>query len=325
MRYRFAKPADLETLLALLPPSFEPSPRVRESLVELWRSLIADGSSRITVVEDPEQPASHTVQAIGASAFVNDNFVRAYLADPYPNLSAEIYERILEGQSPLLSEREIGVANSGDGLNLVMLHFALRNPNLDDAKTQQVMVAVNAAFFFFYGGYRLKLALQEVYGRQAAEYMKAGGFHIVSDFNATVNGHTDHSRDVHPYLLLLRKDQVQPSVVNPLSFLFYPVAPHIHFSPAEQKLLELALLNKSDLEISKDLGVSLDAVKKAWRRAFERATTKAPNLLGADEGFSDAGQRGTEKRRHLLEYLRIHLEELRPVERGRRTHRSGGL
>jgi hypothetical protein len=72
---------------------------------------------------------------------------------------------------------------------------------------------------------------------------------------------------------------VQPSVVNPLSFLFYPVPSRIHFSPAEQKVLELALLNESDLEISEDLGVSVDAVKKTWRRAYQRAARLAPLLL----------------------------------------------
>jgi hypothetical protein len=151
--------------------------------------------------------------------------------------------------------------------------------------------------------------MQEVFSRQAAEYMKAGGFHIVSDFS---DGRGPLARESDAYLLLLRKDQVQPSVVNPLSFLFYPVTPRIHFSGAEQKVLELALLNESDPEISEDLGVSLDAVKKTWRRAYQRAARAAPQLLGSGEEIDGSSSRGVEKRRHLLEYVRIHLEELRP-------------
>jgi hypothetical protein len=307
MRYRFARPSDFKTLQTLIAPGFQASPRVHGSLLELWQTLSADGRIRMTVVEDQEQPPEQAIQVITASGFANEDFVQKYLANPHPGLAAEVYERVLGGQSPLLSQREIRAANSDQGLHLIMLHFALRNPDLQDASVQQLMVAVNAAFFFFYGGYRLTSAMQEVYGRQAAEYMEAGGFHIVSDFS---DGRASKQRDTDPYLLLLRKDQVQPSVVNPLSFLFYPVPPRIHFSVAEQKLLELALLNESDLEISEGLGVSLDAVKKTWRRAYQRAARSAPHLLGSGEEI-DGNSRGVEKRRHLLEYVRIHPEELR--------------
>jgi hypothetical protein len=177
---------------------------------------------------------------------------------------------------------------------------------------QQLMVAVNAAFFFFYGGYRLRSAMQVVYGERAAQYMQAGGFQVVTSFaHAHGNGHKTPPIDERPYLMLMRKEEVQPSAVNPLSLLFYPVPPRIRFTPAEQRLLELALLNQSDAEISRDLGVSLDTVKKTWRRIYQRALKVLPNVLGSDEG--DAGPaRGAEKRRHLLDYLRIHLEELRP-------------
>lgn len=312
MRYRFAKSADFKTLHGLLRPSFRASRQVQISLPDLWESLSAKGLIRATVVEDPEQSPEQALQMIGVSGFVSDDFAERYLSDPHPGLANEVYKQVLAGKSPLLSQSEIRTANSGGGLNLVMLHFVLRNPDLGDPKVQDTMVAVNAAFFFFYGGYRLRSAIQEVYGRQAAEYMKAGGFHIASSFGAETTDDTD-AEDVHPYLLLLRKEQVQPSVVNPLSFLFYPVRPRIIFSTAEQRLLELALLNESDAEIGRDLGVSLDAVKKTWRRAYERAALTVPNLLGADEGGGNS--RGTEKRRHLLDYLRIHLEELRPATR----------
>jgi hypothetical protein len=245
---------------------------------------------------------------------LRNDFAEQYLSNPHSGLACEIYEQVLAGTSPLLSHAEIRSANSGDGLNLVMLHFALRNPDLDDIKVQETMVAVNAAFFFFYGGFRLRSAMQEVYGRQAAEYMEAGGFHIVKSFDAVaVKDEGAPQEDLQSFLLLLQKEEVQPSVVNPLSFLFYPVRPRILFANAERRLLELALLNESDPEISQDLGVSLDAVKKTWRRAYERAAGTVPKLLAVAEGGGLA--RGSEKRRHLLEYLRIQLEELRPVSR----------
>jgi hypothetical protein len=314
MRYRFARPADLTVLRSLLNRVFKPSARVSTNLIALWRAMVASGALRITLVEDAALPDIDAIQMIGASVFLTNAFFDNYLQQPYPGLSAQLYEEMLAGNSPVLTGNEIREANSREGLNLLMMHFALKNPDLNDRKTQEVMFAVNTAFFFFYGGYHLKTAMQEVYGRQAADYMHAGGFRIVDDFGASFAGANEGAADLQPYLLLLRREEVQPSAVNPLSFLFYPMRPLIHFSPGEQKVLELALLNESDKEIADDLGISADAVKKTWRRAYERASLAAPHLTVADGEGKSMGARGAEKRRHLLDYLRIHLEELRPHE-----------
>ena len=271
--------------------------------------MLTSGTIRITLVEDQSLPASEAVQMIGASVFLREAFFDEYLKQPYAGLSARIYGELIAGNSPVLTASEIREANSRSGLHLLMLHFALRNPDLSDPQTQEVMFAVNTAFFFFYGGYRLKTAMQEVYGRQAAEYMRAGGFRIVDDFGASAAGANEGAVDLQPYLLLLKKEEVQPSAVNPLSFLFYPMQPRIYFSHGEQKVLELALLNASDAEIAGTLGISPDAVKKTWRRTYERASKAAPHLMATE---STGGGRGGEKRRFLMDYLRIHLEELRP-------------
>jgi hypothetical protein len=312
MRYRFARQTDLATLESFISTHLRMPGEHREALPRLWQKLSADGRLRMTVIDDPELPEKDAVQAIAVSCFVHDAYFQEYLGDPRPGLASQVYERVLGGDSPVLTDREIRLANTGAGLHLVMLHFALRNPDLDDPQVQQLMVAVNAAFFFFYGGYRLRSAMQEVYGRQAAEYMQAGGFHIVTDFAGSFEGSKAPDERLHPYLLLLRKEQVQPSVVNPLSFLFYPVPPRIHFTPAEQKVLELALLNQSDQDICDDLGVSLDTVKKTWRRIFQRAARIMPTVMAPDSSGDSGAFRGVEKRRHLLDYVRIHLEELRP-------------
>ena len=75
-----------------------------------------------------------------------------------------------------------------------------------------------------------------------------------------------------------------------------------------------ALLNESDSEIASAMTISLDAVKKTWRRAYDRVAVAAPSLLGKATAAA-SNRRGTEKRRHLLEYLRDHLEELRPTSK----------
>ena len=48
-----------------------------------------------------------------------------------------------------------------------------------------------------------------------------------------------------------------------------------------------------------------------WRRVFAEVQRTRPGLLPDDGGVEGQG-RGSEKRRHLLAYLREHPEETRP-------------
>jgi len=79
-------------------------------------------------------------------------------------------------------------------------------------------------------------------------------------------------------------------------------------------VLARAVLDESDEEIAREIGLSIAAVKKVWRRAYDRVTDQAPALLAMDEG-GPGSTRGKEKRRKLVRYLRYQLHELRPITR----------
>jgi DNA-binding CsgD family transcriptional regulator len=119
-------------------------------------------------------------------------------------------------------------------------------------------------------------------------------------------------------LFVLRRAWVQPGAIDTLSSLFHPPSPQIGFSPSEQRVLVHALLNQSDAEIARRLGLSLDAVKKVWRRIYDRVSRRLPYLV-ADERKSGRG-RSSEKRRHVLEHVRAHPEEVRPTIRSGREN-----
>jgi hypothetical protein len=53
----------------------------------------------------------------------------------------------------------------------------------------------------------------------------------------------------------------------------------------------------------------VNAIKKTWATAYARVGRAAPFLVPPE---SSSGLRGQEKRRYLLDYVRTHLEELRP-------------
>ncbi len=309
MRYRLARAADLEAGSHLIHPGLKLADEVQARLVEIWCDLIARGAARFVVFEDPALPYPESIEALGITAFARKSFIEGFLQRPAPYITALVYEQVLAGKSPLLTGAEVRSANSGGGLDLLALHFALRHADLTHPRTQEVLVLSNTAFFFFHGGFRINCAVAEVYGHEQADYMRRGGFSLYADFAGQSSAPLQQE---HPYLFLLRKEDVLPSAVNPLSYLFYPLTPRICFSSVEQKVLERGLLNESDDEIAADLGVSLDTVKKTWRRIYERVDREMPQLLGLESSRVERSSRGGEKRRHLLEYLRGHLEELRP-------------
>ena len=128
--------------------------------------------------------------------------------------------------------------------------------------------------------------------------------------------------DLRPFLLgLFRDDPESQMPGSTVSFLFQVRDPRFFFSLAEQRvLLRATVQGSSDQEIADVLGISLDAVKQAWRSAYARVDSVDSAVLGDNIVGST---RGKEKRRQLIDYLRFHMEELRPVKRPPRgTRRS---
>lgn len=313
MRYRAATLSDLSTFRSLLHPAFRVSDRVRARIEELWADLLVRDSIVFAVVEDPARRHPDSIRGFGATVFVSDSFAREFQARPSPYLSAIVYEEMVSGRSPVLSPREIARGHAGDGLDLVVLHFGLRNHDMSDERTQRTLMCASDAFYFFHAGYRIRSLMQEVYGSEQAEYMEAGGFRLMEDFGDHPDVSSGPADERRPRLFGLDRRSIRPGAVNTLSFLFHPRRPVLNLSGAVQRVLVRAMLHESDGQIAKALGISADAVKKTWRRAFDQVSRLSPGILGEPhEVWSD--RRGAEKRHHLISYLRLHLEEVRPVQ-----------
>jgi len=311
-RFRVATPADLPHCVELVPAGFRASTTIRDRLVHLWERLLAAEAMTFAIIEDLQRGHPASIEAFGLSVFVTDRFVEEFCSSPRPYLPAIVYERMLAGENVVLSAQELLKANTTTGINIVVLHAGLRNEDLTAARTAQALPTVSAAFYFFHGGYRVNSIIYEAYGAQTARYMEAGGFQLMRDFQAEAPAaFADIALAHYPYLFMLRRDSIEPGAVNQLSMLLSESPARIGFSDTERRLLERALLNQSDAQIGAGLSISLESVKKTWRSIYARVSRQAPFVIPAAD-FGPSGSRGPEKRRHLLEYLRTHLEELRP-------------
>ena len=318
MRFRPTEQRDLAICRTLINPDLGLTQSVLCRIVDIWEGLISGGTS--AVIEDPALRYPESIQGFGLSAFVADEFVEEFLASRRGHLDAAFYERVVEGRSPVLAPVDVGRANRAGALNLVVLNFSLRH-DMADPRTERVMQAASAAFYILHAGYRLRILLNEVIGVQAAQYMKSGGFRLVDVAGPGADRESPLAAERRPYLFALRREWIAPGAVHPLAALFHSPTPRLGFSAAEQRVLFQALLNASDAEIAASLGLSLDGVKKTWRRVYDRVSRRLPYLFAADAPMGSA-QRGAEKRRHLLEYLRAHLEEVRPWSASRSQRRG---
>jgi DNA-binding CsgD family transcriptional regulator len=309
MRHRFLRKSDLRACLSLLPAGFEMSPRLHRQLPEIWSQLMTSEQMTGLVVEDPSGIGALAIAGFGMAVFVTNAFLEPYLAAPHPHLAARIYEEIAAGRSPVLTLGQIGTANATTGLNLVILHYCQRNWNLADPQVMEVLFASHSSVRLALEGYRVNRLLEESYGPQRDVVFKGGAL-LKSDFGCP------RAEDCPSWLLgLYREDVESPIPGTTISFLFRRIHVRFGLSQAERRVLLRAIIEDStDNEIADALGVSLDTVKKIWRSVYQRVAAVEPGILGSPESESELS-RGTEKRRHLLGYLRMHLEELRPFDR----------
>jgi hypothetical protein len=311
LRYRMAVESDLQHCVDLLPAGLRLDPTLKPRLPELWKRLLASESKSFAVIEDLSHPYPSSIEAFGLSVFTPDAVAERILAAPRPYFHDGFYRRLLDGDAVLLSAQQLAEANATSGINAVVLHFGLRITDPSHPRTAAALMTGSGAFYFFHSGFKMRTLMQEVYGVAFMEFVKAGGFRILRDFQSERPAQFGGLAPSHyPYMTGLRREDVAPGAVNPLSHLFHPQPPRLGFSRAERHLLERALLNEADPDIAQSFGVSPDAVKKTWTSIFARVARVAPFLMPGDPHAS--GTRGEEKRRHVLDYVRTHLEELRP-------------
>jgi DNA-binding CsgD family transcriptional regulator len=306
LRVRLGRESDLEQCCELLWPGdsigFE-----RAELPRFWRLCLDLGA--YSVVEAIHRHGERTLAGFGLSVFVTDALIDSLFASTSARLSAQFYHALERDPSVLLTERQLAAANAGDGVNALVLHFGSRYTDFADSRTIELLAAGSAAFFAAHGGYRLRSLLFECFGPDSRQFLENGQFHVLRDHAQDPN-YSHLPPTERPSICGLRREWVQPSAVSPFMNLFFTPAPRIYFSKAERRILEHALLNATDEEIATALDLSVDTVKKTWRRILERAVGELPGLFSS--GNSATGVRGREKRRELLNYVRTHPQEIRP-------------
>jgi hypothetical protein len=314
LTFRPTRMEDLETCVLLIRDRFVFDGEAQIGLVDLWREVVTAGCVETTVVEDEDRPAGSRIVGFRMSVFVTDEFVHDMKTGRYPYVGRQVLTRWSEGRSPLLSAGEIRRANSSDGLNVLGNHYGWPEQGITAEDNAEIRRQLFEAFAVHHRGYRLKEYLQEVYGESTLQDLLRSGPRLLTDYeDSPWPGGAAPPPHRHPFLVGMTRDDVMQQPGHFLCQVFSYTPPRFNFRPDEQDIVRHALRGETDEELSRALSAALVTIKKRWAAIYDRVADTDPQLLAAAGAHAPEGRRGAEKRRHLLNHLRAHPEELRPI------------
>lgn len=317
------QPADIPECVDVLAKHAVIGPRYGPAigqLAEAWRRVLRSEAQAATVFHADEDERA-PICLFGFSAMVRDDFLREMKKLPPFWVGPELTRRVIEGESPVLTDKELREANSRDGLNLLVWEScAMPGYEARSELPRYMMVA----FTEVHRGYLWKeiIAVQSESPDRLRHTLRTGGF-LWDPIGGcyTDGGSKDPDEIVRtPHIVGVTRELERSRPGNWsgswVGGLFDYQAPVLGFNRSEQRLLSGALSGATDERLAGMLGASPPTVKKMWVSIYNRVKDRLPALI-PDPLRTDtlAGSRGKEKRRGLLAYLREHSEELRPVSR----------
>jgi hypothetical protein len=298
-------------------------PRYGSAIADLpaaWLRLLSCKAGNASVFQAEEGPCA-PICMVGVSVIVNDDFVRELKTPPHFWSGPELTRRVLRGDSPLVTQKQLRDGNSRGGLNLMVWEGCACHGFASDPELYRFAME---GFVQLHRGYLWKEVINTP--NESVERlhwtMKTGGFLWDAAADRYVDSWNGNAEEIvsKPHVTgVSRKELLERPGLSTASWvgrLFDYHPPLLGFSRSEQRVLTSALTGATDEQLSTTLGVSIPAIKKTWASIYHRVADHLPELV-RDVSQSDIGgaPRGREKRRELLAYLREHPEELRPVTR----------
>jgi hypothetical protein len=311
LTFRATQPKDFPQCLEIAHERFLfKTPESRKELFNFWRKVLDDRSVMSIVVEEIDRPVEKRIVGFLTCFFAGDDFAREMRTTLPPFLAPQVIQRWKKGNkhSPFQNHKALAQQNTRGALNITVLHYGVE-PRETFELEAPIRIKIPEAYLSLYGGFQINQYLHEVYGLDNRDIMSQAGSLIRRDY-AEFMYQSPLARDHRPFLTGIDRMEAmkQPNVIGIL-FAFAP--PRFGFSQGEQDVLEKAFLGEIDRNIAPALGLTVWAVDKRWQGIYAKVEKVDHSLLGPMGKKNDAEYQKT-RRKYLLDYLRTHLEELRP-------------
>lgn len=280
------------------------------ALSGFWSELIRSRAGIACIAADGKAPAPVVHFAFGV--FVSDERIAKYRRCLTPFVARRVVAEWASGGHPFLRLPEIARANAEHGLDLLITHYGHRrgDPRVHIANYESSRRAL--------GGWNLRSFTVEYFAdpqRDDRAWARSLGYRIL-EYSPDRVREAGIPAERAPFLLTAARSDVPGNPAYGPALLFAAFSPpRFGLNAREQQLLAVALEGGTDLSIARALGISESSVKKHFRTIYEKAFATGAVDKVAPGSASD--KRGAEARRHLLNYLREHPEELRPYNKHR--------
>jgi hypothetical protein len=300
MYWRPISEADLSKCLEIQPECLGDQTVGRTTALRVWSALLDNPAFKANVIESERPIGGHKIVACGMGVFVTKAFADREIRNPRPGINSRIITGIASGESVVLSRMQIGSGNAGEGVDFVNMYGTWRDGIMNADQLAEAQALLGTSFVEHFAGYRFNRVLKEAIGQSRIALARATGtYRLVAEFQESESALAVVTREsalAAPYSVAATMYRYQPPVLR--------------LRPAEQKLLTAALSGRTDAELSSDLALSIEAIKKRWMSIFDRIDEFKPEILSRDEAEGDG--RGPQKRHRVVAYIRAHPEELRP-------------
>lgn len=321
LRWRPMQPRDVRTCVDIIASHPVIGPRYGAAIDDLpkaWLRILGHDAA-ITAIFEEVKGQQVEAWGVGVVVIIHDEVLRQLKTPPLSWFGPALARRIARGDSLLLSDRELSEANSSSGLTGLNWEGTIR-AGLETRS--ELMHHVMTAFVQRHRGYLWKelIAPQAESADRMRWTFDTGGRLWDPEGGRYVESPQENLHEIvrEPHIIGATRETHAGKPAPWVGALFEYSPPQIGFSRAERQLLVAALDSESgtDRELAAALRVSLPTVKKTWLSIYRRTGSSLPDLIPEDaHHHADAQERGKEKRRRLLAYLRQHLEELRPYSR----------
>jgi len=284
-------------------------------LPEMWRTLLSKGAMQLCLVANRTRLVGSRTVSFSAVLFVTDDFCSEARVKLPPYLDVELARQYLSGELPVLKHEQVARANAGAGLNVVMCFEGWAHDGLSPEQVLAVRAKQGEALRLGLSGYRVKEFLAYPLGEEALQWMLNAGARIRHHYSNYFRNSTVFPSvfSQQACLVGLTKKEAFAYPGSSVAGLFIYTPPRFLFSRSQRVLLLHALSGETCETLAASLSVSRWTVKKRWHAIYERVADVDSELSPPSIAYgAHATSRGSERRRHLLNYLRQHLEEIRP-------------
>ena len=301
--------SELSQIVSLLPDHSIYGQGQLAALPAFWRDILERGAGHSAVIFHRAQPDQ--VLAFGISCFLDTKGAAEILKYRRPLIARSLLERWCDGRVPFLFEEQVARANAAGDLIVLITHSAYPAVQTPPC-IEEIRYASTRSFVREHMGLNLRGVIAEPFTVDRGYAMQRGAKILESsDAHATAI----KPGMQRPFLCAMMREDMTLTPGNFFSdYLFYEFAPpRLCLDRGQRELLKHALVNDDDEWIAEQLGISLSAVKKRWLLVYD-AIGDRHFLLAPRSLFKHSGQRGPEKRRHVLRYVAEHPEELHPYD-----------